>query len=94
MKLFRLNRKEDVHDISGASPSIAYGVILNNGKAILTWRTEYSSVAVYDSIEVLEAIHGHEGRTTVEYFQLSKPMEKLLKAFLAGQTSKKKGEKQ
>ena len=85
MKIFRLNRSEDVHDTSGVSPSIAYGVVLNSGKVVLTWRTEYSSVAVYDSVEVLEAIHGHDGKTKVEFFEASKPMQKALKEFLSGE---------
>lgn len=90
MKIFRLNRKEDIHDTSGESPCIAYGVVLNSGKAVLTWRTEYSSVAVYDSLEVLEAIHGHDGKTVVELFEPSKPMQKALKEFLTGEELKKK----
>jgi len=38
-----------------------------NGRAVLGWDTDVNSVAVYDSIEELEEIHGHEGRTRVEF---------------------------
>jgi hypothetical protein len=64
MKLFELQRKEDETGVSGTG-TVAQGVIFDNGKVCLTWLTKYSSVAVYDSIEEVIQIHGHDGKTLV-----------------------------
>lgn len=71
MRLFHLVRIEDVRGISGTG-KVAEGVQFNNGKCVLAWMTEYQSVAVYDSIEELEAIHGHNGRARVQWLQLAR----------------------
>jgi len=63
---FWLVRDEDVSGVSGVG-IIAEGVLFDTGKAVLAWRTAYRSVAVYDSIEDLIAIHGHEGKTHIAW---------------------------
>lgn len=64
MKLFHLERLEDETGVSG-SGTVAEGVEFSNGKCVLNWLTAWSSVAVYDSIEDVEAIHGHNGKTII-----------------------------
>jgi hypothetical protein len=64
MKLFELHRLEDETGVSGTG-IVAQGVIFDNGKVSLTWLTSVSLVAVYDSIEDVVKIHGHEGKTRV-----------------------------
>ena len=64
MKLFELRRKEDATGVSGTG-TVAQGIIFDNGKVSLCWLTQYTSVAVYDSIEEVIKIHGHEGKTRV-----------------------------
>ena len=66
MRPFLLVRREDVSGVSGTGV-VAQGVVFATGKAVLSWVTERTSVAVYDSIEVLDAIHGHAGRTYIEW---------------------------
>jgi len=66
MKKFWLDRTEDISGISGLGV-VAEGIIFSNGKAVLSWLTAGGSIAVYDSIEKLEKIHGHDGRTKVIY---------------------------
>lgn len=66
MKRFFLVRDEDVSGVSGTG-TVAEGVAFSGGKCVLSWVTRYHSVAVYDSIEELEAIHGHDGRTRVSW---------------------------
>ena len=61
---FHLQRVEDVHGVSGTGV-VAEGVQFTNGYCCLTWLTPYTSVATYHSVDVLERIHGHEGRTRV-----------------------------
>jgi len=66
MKKFWLKRIEDFSGISGTG-IVAEGVIFSNGKAILSWLTMGGSIAIYDSIEQIEKIHGHEGKTKIIY---------------------------
>jgi len=68
--LFRLNRLEDETGISGPG-LVAYGAVFPNGKAVLAWCApdRPQSVAVYDSLQDLYAIHvtPHGGKTCVEW---------------------------
>lgn len=66
MRTFNLVRDEDVSGISGTG-KVAEGVVFSTGKAVLSWATQFKSVAVYDAIEELESIHGHNGRTHIEW---------------------------
>lgn len=66
MRLFHLMRLEDESGVSGCG-KVAQGVVFDNGKTVLCWLTKYSSVAVYTSIEELEHIHGHGGKTKVVF---------------------------
>lgn len=63
---FVLYRAEDETGISGTGV-VAQGVLFDNGRAVLSWLTEHTSVAVYDSMEHLVAIHGHGGKTIVKW---------------------------
>jgi len=90
IKIFRLHRHEDVHGNSGTGPSVAIGVIWPNGKVALVWRTEVTSTTIFDSISNVEELHSHGGKTTIEYFEMSKPMMKALEAFIDGENGKKK----
>jgi hypothetical protein len=63
---FHLVRHEDVSGVSGTG-IVADGVRFPNGKAVMCWRGELSSIATYDSIGLLLEIHGHEGRTCIEW---------------------------
>lgn len=83
MKIFRLNRHEDVHGNSGTGV-VAIGVIYPNGKVSMSWRTDLATVVIADSITVIEQLHGHNGKTEIEYFKMSKPMEKALEEFVSG----------
>lgn len=64
MRNFELHRDEDATGISGVGV-VAQGVQFDNGKCALTWLTAVSSVAIYDSIADVEAIHGHGGKTRI-----------------------------
>lgn len=65
-QLFVLNRRVDSTGVSGTG-IVAEGVKLTNGKVVLHWLTYYGAVNVYDSMEVCEALHGHDGNTVVEW---------------------------
>lgn len=64
MLRFQLNRLEDEGGVSGKGV-VAEGVVFRNGKTVLSWVTEHTSVAVYDSIQTVEKIHGHNGKTLI-----------------------------
>jgi hypothetical protein len=67
MKTFVLNRLEDETGISGTG-IVAEGVEFDNGKVVLCWIVgDSKSISVWDSIEDAEAIHGHGGRTIIEW---------------------------
>ena len=61
---FKLIRDVDASGISGIG-HVADGVVFWNGKCVLCWRTADSSIAIYDNIDVLKRIHGHQGKTKV-----------------------------
>lgn len=67
MKRFLLQRLEDETGISGEG-IIAEGVQFTNGTIVLVWLTEIHSIAaIYESIEIMDQIHGHNGKTIVEW---------------------------
>jgi len=71
LKTFKLERKEDESGVSGTG-TVAQGVVFDNGKVALTWNEDVtdvdaSSIGVYDSIEDVEKIHGHNGKTEVVF---------------------------
>lgn len=66
MRRFILNRLEDATGISGDGP-VAEGVRFTDGTCVLRWTVALKSTAIYESVQELEAIHGHEGRTKVQW---------------------------
>ncbi len=63
---FFLSRTEDESGVSGTG-HVADGVRFSNGKTVLCWTTSNTSVAVYDDMATMIAIHGHGGKTVVEW---------------------------
>lgn len=66
-ELFDLIRDEDATGISGTG-HVAWGVRFPDGVCVLRWCSEFRSTAVYASMEELVAIHGHDGKTRVEWW--------------------------
>lgn len=63
---FYLERREDVSGVSGIGV-VAEGVEFSDGTVVMRWVTGAApaSTVVHESLEAVERIHGHEGRTTV-----------------------------
>lgn len=61
-----LNRKEDETGVSGTG-YVAEGIEFSDGKVAMRWMTHTSSTAFYDNIVAVEEIHGHGGKTQVEW---------------------------
>lgn len=64
IRRFNLQRNEDESGISGTGV-VAEGVEFSNGRCVISWKTKHSSIAIYDSIFQLDAIHSHGGKTIV-----------------------------
>jgi hypothetical protein len=62
MRRFVLERVVDSTGISGTG-IVAEGVQFSTGWCALTWLSQWTSVVFYTSIQHVEQIHGHEGRT-------------------------------
>lgn len=63
---FVLNRLEDETGISGVG-LVAQGVEFEDGQCVLRWLTEHRSTAVYPSVDTLLHLHGHSGKTRVDW---------------------------
>ncbi len=66
MKRFHLIRQVDVSNFSGTG-TVVEGIMFSDGSCAVRWLTKYTSWAIYNSIEDVIAIHGHEGATNVEW---------------------------
>jgi hypothetical protein len=64
LKPFHVQRHHDLHGNTGTG-IVAEGVILSSGKCVLQWLGKVASVSVFDSIEEVISIHGHDGKTVV-----------------------------
>jgi hypothetical protein len=66
MRRFNLFRSVDATGVSGTGV-VACGVLFPDGYVAMRWLTETASTCVYDSIEDVVRIHGHEGKTSVDF---------------------------
>lgn len=71
MRRFVLQRDEDASGVSGTG-LVAEGTLYSNGNVSLTWLTHLTSLVWYHSIEVLESVHGHGGKTKVVFIDKKK----------------------
>lgn len=61
---FILNRMVDATGTSGIGV-VAEGICFSGGKVALHWLSHLGAINVYDSFEVVTALHGHDGKTEV-----------------------------
>lgn len=66
IRTLHLERDEDVSGISGTG-IVAYGVEFPDGSVVLRWDTKVRSTVFYDSIQDVETITGHGGRTRIVF---------------------------
>ena len=64
MRRFQLVRHEDVYGASGVG-IVAEGVQFWTGQCVMCWLSETSSVTIHPSIDTLQAVHCHGGRSVV-----------------------------
>jgi hypothetical protein len=63
---FRLIRTDDVTGVSGPG-HVADGVQWPDGTCAVRWRTQIATHALYDALDHVEHIHGHDGATHIEF---------------------------
>ena len=63
---FHLLRREDESGVSGTG-WVAEGAVFSNGWVVLIWPSQTPSLNLYPSLEALEAVHGHGGRTRIVF---------------------------
>lgn len=61
---FQLVRDEDETGISGTGV-VAWGVCFDDGVAVTRWNSDVAQTCVWVSMDEVEAVHGHKGRTRV-----------------------------
>lgn len=66
MRCFVLKRAEDETGTSGVGV-VAEGVEFSNGRVAMHWLSQMDVVGMYDNVTVVEKLHGHDGRTTLEF---------------------------
>lgn len=66
MRTFKLKRLEDVSGISGTG-LIAEGVEFHDGQIVLSWFGQHHTIEVAPNISDVMAIHGHGGKTILEW---------------------------
>ncbi len=64
MRRFELHRTADISGMSGTGV-VADGIEFTNGMCAISWRSEFRTVNVHESIKSVEVLHGHEGATRV-----------------------------
>jgi hypothetical protein len=66
LRRFQLVREVDVSGVSGTGV-VAYGVEFPDGVVVTRWDARIAQTCVWESIADVEAIHGHNGCTVVEW---------------------------
>jgi hypothetical protein len=69
VRTFVLRRLEDETGTSGVGV-VAEGAQFATGVCALSWLTDVTSVGIYPSLKALKEIHGHGGKTVLEFTTL------------------------
>lgn len=66
MRQFYLQRDEDESGVSGTG-KVAVGVVLPTGRCVMEWHGEkyVHSIGIYQNIDEIVTIHGHNGKTKI-----------------------------
>lgn len=64
MRRFVLVRDEDETGISGTG-LVAFGVMFPDRVAVTRWNSDVAQTCVWQTMEEVEAVHGHGGRTRI-----------------------------
>lgn len=74
IRRFYLQRDEDQTGVSGTG-RVAEGVVWSNGWVSMMWLTDTWSLVTYPDLASVRKIHGHGGRTRIEFEPGDEPDE-------------------
>ena len=66
MRRFVLLRVEDLTGVSGTG-EVAEGTVFSSGLAVIRWLREPFAMGVYQNLDDVISVHGHEGRTQLQF---------------------------
>jgi len=66
MRRFVLIRVEDLTGVSGTG-EVAEGTVFSSGLAVIRWLREPYAMGVYQTLDDVISVHGHEGRTQLQF---------------------------
>ena len=66
MRRFVLIRVEDLTGVSGTG-EVAEGTVFSSGLAVIRWLREPFAMGVYQNLDDVISVHGHEGRTQLQF---------------------------
>jgi len=66
LRRFVLVRGEDITGTSGTG-EVAEGTVFSSGMAVINWLREPFAMGVYQTVEDVILVHGHEGRTQIQF---------------------------
>lgn len=66
IRRFHLLRYVDVTGVSGTGV-VAEGVRFSDGSVAIRWAGAFPTTTVWDTIESVIAVHGHEGSTVIDW---------------------------
>jgi len=66
MRRFVLIRAEDFNGVSGTG-EVAEGTVFSSGLAVIRWLREPYAMGVYQTLDDVISVHGHEGRTQLQF---------------------------
>ena len=66
MRRFVLIRAEDLTGVSGTG-EVAEGTVFSSGLAVIRWLQEPYAMGVYQNLDDVISVHGHEGRTQLQF---------------------------
>jgi hypothetical protein len=66
MRRFVLERTDDVSGVSGIG-TIMEGVVFSNGQVAYSWISPLHTVTTCQSLDVVEKLHGHDGRAKIRF---------------------------
>lgn len=64
MRRFELCRDRDPTGVSGTGV-VAAGVEFDDGKVCLRWKGKHRSLHLWDDVESVMIVHGHDGATRI-----------------------------
>ena len=67
LRRFHFERAKDISGVSGCGKVAEGCLFLDTGQVVVHWLGEHGSVNIYNSLEDVEYVHGHEGRTMIVF---------------------------